>query len=409
MTEARELLGRLGMDWNHEDCRALIKNFTEEMEAARRQEASSLSVIPSYLDLKEDIYGEESVASVDAGGTNLRVARVDFGSDGKREIVSMKKYPMPGRDGAVSSDEFFDKIAGLITENVPGEGRIGISFAYKGEITPERDYIICGMCKEVEVTGISGKSLAKGIGDAFERAGLPRRPINTVNDTAASLIGSVSGKELENCCAAVGLVLGTGYNICYREQTGHIRGYLGGSGHDVVVTESGFFDKLPRTKADIFIDESSQLPGDHICEKMVAGRYLCDIYNYVAGMALKEGIIQDGSLIRPGEDASYVDSLCRYEGDDPDALAASEIARCIVKRSAYIVASSIAAVILSSREGDGEAIIVPEGSTILRMHGYMDIFREVLDLFLTEENGIRYRTVVREDCVIYGTASAAVM
>ena len=53
MTEARELLGRLGMDWNHEDCRALIKNFTEEMETTQLIFTKIFQILRPYMQKPE--------------------------------------------------------------------------------------------------------------------------------------------------------------------------------------------------------------------------------------------------------------------------------------------------------------------------------------------------------------------
>ena len=400
MRETFDYLRGLSQDPDHIDCDKLLDAFMEELCAAERGEESSLSHIPSFLAASRRAETPRRVAAVDAGGTNLRIAVLESEGGGVPSIVSVKKYPMPGRDRPLSADEFFDTLAGLIDTDAPGIPDVGISFAYKGEITPGGDYIIEGMCKEVTVIGIEGRSLAEGLNDAFSRRGTSGRRIRTVNDTAACLMGSVSRQELFSCGAAVGMVLGTGFNICYRLDLKSDDDIA----PDIIVTESGFFDKIPRGEIDIELDRSSAIPGDHITEKMISGRYLSEIFNLVMDRAQRDGISVSPER---AEDSSYLDGLLRYSDEDSFER---RVASGIVRRSAMIASVCVAAsVIYSMREDSSDAVIVVEGSTVLRMCGFMDIFTGMLDRILTEKRGISYRIFSGDDSVLTGTAGAAMM
>ena len=400
MTQALDYLRTLAQDPDSVDYRELLGSFIGELTAAEAGKDSSLSFIPSYLAPSSDTKKQSRVAAVDAGGTNLRIAVLEASEGGVPVIVSASKYDMPGRDKALSSEVFFDTLAELMDTDAPCIPDVGVSFAYKGVITPEGDYIIEGMCKEVTVIGIEGKSLVGGLNAAFERRGSSPRRIRTVNDTAACLMGCVPSRRLFGCGSAVGMVLGTGFNICFRKDISLDDDIA----PDIIVTESGFFDRIPRGKVDLELDEKSAIPGDHIAEKMISGRYLSEIFNMVMDRAVSDGITADRGR---ADDSGYLDMLLRTRGEGDFAR---DTAYYIVKRSAMIAAVCVAAsVIYSMREGGSDAVIAVEGSTVLRMCGFMDIFREMLDSILTKERGIRWEIMSGADSVLTGTAGAALM
>ena len=400
MTETTDRLSELFGGADSIDCGKLLEDFIHELSASEGGEKSSLSFIPSYLSPRPGADHPLRVAAVDAGGTNLRIAVLESREGSVPSIVSVKKYPMPGRDTPLSADEFFDTLAEMIDNDAPGIADVGVSFAYKGQITPEGDYIIEGMCKEVTVSGIEGRSLAGGLNDAFVRRGSAKRRIRTVNDTAACLMGSLPREKLFSCGAAVGMVLGTGFNICYRMDVRSDDDIA----PDIIVTESGFFDKIPREWVDLELDRGSAIPGDHIAEKMISGRYLSEIFNRLMDRAEREGM--SVSPERAG-DSSYLDALLR--GPEDDSFERRAAAR-IVRRSAMIASVCVAASALySMREGGSDAVIVVEGSTVLRMCGFLDIFTGMLDKILTEQRGITYEIFSGDDSVLTGTAGAAMM
>ena len=225
MKEALEYMKRFSQETGAIDYDVLLASFIDELRSSEEGRESSLSYIPSYLSPAGRQRIPRRVAAVDAGGTNLRIAVLSAEEGQVPKILSVKKYPMPGRDRPLEAEEFFDTLAALMDTDAPDIGDVGVSFAYKGSITPEGDYIIDGMCKEVTVNGIEGKSLVKGLNDAFLRRGSAQRRIRTVNDTAACLMGCIPVKRLFETGSAVGMVLGTGFNICYRkdDRTGTAR------------------------------------------------------------------------------------------------------------------------------------------------------------------------------------------
>ena len=53
-------------------------------------------MIPTYINMEGEIPLNEPVISIDAGGTNFRVAVIYFDKNRKLVIEDFKNYPMPG-------------------------------------------------------------------------------------------------------------------------------------------------------------------------------------------------------------------------------------------------------------------------------------------------------------------------
>ncbi|MDR2098331.1 MAG: hexokinase, partial [Spirochaetaceae bacterium] len=98
----------------HYDCcdsKTLIQDFRIAMERGLNGQYSSLPMLPAYLSPKgRPAEGKKAIA-LDAGGTNLRAARVSFDSDGKPVVEDERKTSMPGTKGRISAVEFFSALA----------------------------------------------------------------------------------------------------------------------------------------------------------------------------------------------------------------------------------------------------------------------------------------------------------
>lgn len=409
MNKCDEFLKRYNMHWTQIDAQNLIENFIDEIQKSRNKQESSISMIPSYLNLTQVDKTVEKVVAVDAGGTNLRVSLVDMDENHEPYIVSKDRYGMPGKDKQITAEEFFKELVDIIGMYSDSTEYMGISFAYKGEITPEKDYIIYKMCKEVDITGIDGKSLSDGINEQYEKKYNKRLKISSVNDTTACLIGTVSNADIANFGACIGMVLGTGFNICYKENMKRVKGSSDSDLYDIVVTEAGFFDKLDRGVFDEKIDNESMIPYDHYFEKMISGKYLPIIYNECMKKALEEGLISDDEFIEEHCDGRYLNYLLEKDAMSEDEMFAKAVSENICKRSALLAALSVAATVIASVENVKTAIIVPEGSTVLKMKDFMKNFEYFLNEYLTDKHGISFVIQTAENSVLKGTAKAVLM
>ena len=114
---AEAFLRKHGMHPEQTDLLVLCENFFSEMTNGLEGAPSNLLMLPTYLSC-EARQAQDSVAAViDAGGTHARVARVRF--YGHSEIPGpqtplleqLETFPMPGSQGQVSREAFFEAFA----------------------------------------------------------------------------------------------------------------------------------------------------------------------------------------------------------------------------------------------------------------------------------------------------------
>ncbi len=101
-------LEKIGLVTQHESFRSIVDAFELEMKNGLIGEESSLLMIPNYLSASRMVLRDRQAVAIDMGGTNLRVARVDFNSSGEAH-VDYFVYAMPGTKEELSALEFLTK------------------------------------------------------------------------------------------------------------------------------------------------------------------------------------------------------------------------------------------------------------------------------------------------------------
>ena len=84
--------------------------FIKEMQKGLGGEDSSLQMIPTYIEVGEQIPTGKPVIALDAGGTNFRVAKVYFDASGAPVIENLVQERMPGLERQIGKEEFFHTI-----------------------------------------------------------------------------------------------------------------------------------------------------------------------------------------------------------------------------------------------------------------------------------------------------------
>ena len=148
-----------------------------------------LANIPSYLSPPKAWPQNKEAVAMDMGGTNFRIARVSFDDSANPKIEGFKKFTMPGVNARITSDEFFD-FFNKMKEEYKAD-KVGLCFSYPAEILEDGRARIITFSKEIKIDGAENKIL-----DA-----------KVLNDTTAAQLGTKG--------ANMGLILGTGFNICY--------------------------------------------------------------------------------------------------------------------------------------------------------------------------------------------------
>lgn len=418
-------LRKHNMHFDQIDLVKSLRAFESEMSAGLNGNDSSIMMIPTYVGIDGDDQADKSVIVLDAGGTNLRVSTMHFDENGRPVIDSFSKQPMPGTVGTLTSDQFFDEIAGLIAPFDKVSDTVGFCFSFPTEILPNCDGKIINFCKEVEVTGADGKILGENINRSLAKMGCRRKKFVVINDTVASLLGGVVAANGKDYDSFVGFIFGTGLNTCCVEKCSKI-GKLPdvNDGSMIINMEPGGFDGFPRGDIDLAFDAGTANCGDHVFEKMVSGAYVGSLICDTVKAAANEGLfsVKTASEIADLDDLSLmeIDKFCAVpKGDcllasladnDSDRELLYEIIDAIFERSARMVSVNLAAILDftgTGKDPNKPVCISAEGTNFYKSV----LFRPKLDRyvreFLNQQLGVYCEFVKVEDATIIGTARAA--
>lgn len=393
------------------DMEETARAFAAEMDRGLSGAPSSLMMLKTYLGAPRRDALSGRAAAIDIGGTHMRAVLAEV-REGRAALKRQAKAFVPGLEGPVAKDAFFDAVAGFLSPLLEEGAALGVAFSHSAEILPNKDGRVLSLSKEIRVEGIEGAEVCRELRLALGRLGgaVPERCV-LLNDTAA--VALAASAEVSQGDSIVGLVLGTGMNICYYDDEAGM----------FINTEAAGFDKFPRGAADRLVDEKSATPGQHLLEKATAGRYLGDLVLAALRLAGREGLLssrcreglealpalsarQVSDFLAGGAEGDVLRELCRDAGDARIFTAAAE---AVLERAARLIAAAIAGVLLHKGAGsDRPGLISFEGGTILRMHS----LRERVEAHLKRLEGtlgIACRTTAVEDAVLYGAALAALM
>ena len=358
----------------------------------------NIPMIPSYLSLDTEPEIGVPCCVLDAGGTNLRVARAEFPSQGNCTLSNLIRIPMPGTQGELSAKEFYDQLARFSHETGCLE-RIGLCFSYNVLLERNLDGILQGWCKEVQVPDAPGKavgaSLAQAIGPACNT-------VRVLNDSTAALLGAHS----QDPQVTLGLILGTGINICYPEPCTRIPKVPQDLAADsmIISTEIGEFDGFPKTPFDTAVIASSDEPELAHAEKQCAGAYLGQVISYAWQAAAKEDLLP-ADFLAPASLPLISDYLAGTPVALPQDANAIQLARILIHRAAKIAAVLTAGPVLRSAPQECCTLVI-EGSQFHRLTGFAEYFHQELKALL-DPRQIEYTVTTVENSCLLGAALAA--
>jgi hexokinase len=376
-----------GMYHGDVDVLACTRRFLEDMDAGLQGRPSSLRMIPTFIEVDAAIPPDRPVLAVDAGGTNLRVALVDFDAAGAPRYTGFERHRMPGLDGEIGVEAFFEALAARVRPVVGGAGRMGLSFSYPAEILPSRDGRILGLSKELRVAGIAGELVGERLCRAL-RAGGAAGELHFVvlNDTVGALLAGRAARAGHPEARQVGYVLGTGLNCAYVEDDHHITKVPGlPPGRQVVNVEAGNWDGAPRGAVDRALDAASAEPGTYLLEKAVSGAYLGALCLRTLQAAAEDGLFTQGGaaclrgwprldtpeldpLLSPRPAAEGLAAALARGGSGDDLVLARALASAVVERAAQLAAVVMGAAALRSQGPAGPAVrVTADGSTFYKL------------------------------------------
>lgn len=341
---------------DNEQLKGIAYAFREKVEEGLSKKNAEIQCIPTFILPKAaDVKGKALV--LDLGGTNYRVAIVDFTrekpviypNNGWKKDMSVMKSP------GYTREELFKELADLIVEiKREEEMPIGYCFSYPAESVPGGDAKLLRWTKGMDIRKMVGQFVGKPLLDYLnEKNKIKFTGIKVLNDTIASLFAGLTDKSYD---AYIGLIVGTGTNMATFIPADKIKKLdpaYSVEGLIPVNLESGNFHPPFLTAVDDTVDAMSDSMGKQRFEKAVSGMYLGDILK--AAFPLDE--------FEEKFDARKLTAIMNYPDIHKDIYV--QVARWIYSRSAQLVAASLAGLIalLKSYNKDIHRIcLIAEGS-----------------------------------------------
>ncbi|KAM7361430.1 hexokinase type 2-like [Cochliomyia hominivorax] len=376
--------------------------------------------------------------ALDLGGTNFRVLCIHLPGD-KDFRMDFDTYEIPEQLLVGPGTDLFDHIAECLAKFIKHLGTdpdeelpLGFTFSFplkqngldKGELV--------AWTKGFNCPGVVGRDVVELLREAIDRRGDINVDITAIlNDTTGTLM-SCAWKN-RNC--KIGLIVGTGSNACYLEQTKYIDTYKPEPDNRVptmiINCEWGAFgDKgtleFVRTKYDKEIDEITHNRCHQLFEKMLSGMYLGELVRKIMLDCCKAGALFGGneseqlrkenffktkfiSQIEEENHGSYVIARAVLEimgyknPSDGDCENVRYICECISRRSAFLVAANLACLI--DRIGDPYVVVGIDGSVYRYHPHYHHLLNEKIKCLVRPEH--KFDLMLSEDGSGRGAALVA--
>jgi hexokinase len=433
-----------GFHYDMVDPVQLERDILTDIDRGLRGESSSLPMIPTYISPGNQAPAGKTVIALDAGGTNLRAARVRFDENGRASAEGTVKAPMPGTRGRMSAEQFFDAIAdiaGPLLEGQAGGGGIqgiGFCFSYPMEITNDAEGILMSFSKEVDAPEVIGKAIGAGLRDALTRRKI-RGPekIVLLNDTAATLLCGTVNIPLDDHEGplppgggggpVIGFILGTGFNTAYPEKSIPKIGFHSETAPQIVVCETGNFAPRYLGCLDREYDGSTKKPGSYTQEKATAGAYLGPLSLHIFKQAVRDGVLsfkKSGELLEWAalETRDLNSFLCAplsgesplgqlFDRDEGDAISSALCLSSIVTERAALLSAAVLAATVERMDAGCDpfapARIAVEGTTYMLYRGMRKALESWLHTMLVSRKPRSCIIAPVEQASLFGAAVAA--
>ena len=360
----------------------IAHSLRNKVEEGLAKENAELACIPTFITPRTSRLNGKAMV-LDLGGTNYRVATVNFVNDkptihpenGWKKDLSVMKTP------GYTRNQLYKELADPIGEiKRDGEMPIGYCFSYAAESLPDGDAKLLYWTKGVSIKEMIGQPVGKPFLDYLnERNEKKFTGIKVLNDTVASLF---AGLTHNNYDAYIGLIVGTGTNMATFIPADKItklppseqkRGLI------PVNLESGDFNPPFLTTVDDMVDACTNSRGRQRFEKAVSGMYLGEI--------LKSAFPLDE--FEEHFDARKLTTIMNYPDIHKEKYV--QVAHWIYNRSAQLVAASLAGLIellLSYNKDIRKICLVAEGSLFWSENrkdkNYKDLVMDELQILLKD-------------------------
>ncbi|XP_042313433.1 hexokinase HKDC1 isoform X1 [Sceloporus undulatus] len=356
-----------------------VKNkMRAELERGLKKETNptaTVKMLPTFVYGTPDGTEKGKFLALDLGGTNFRVLLVKIRSGRSRSVRMYNKiFAIPLEIMQGTGEELFDHIVQCIADFLEYMGikgarlPLGFTFSFPCRQAKIDKGTLVGWTKGFKATDCEGEDVVDMLREAIKRRNeFDLDIVAVVNDTVGTMM--TCGYEDPNC--EIGLIAGTGSNVCYMEEMKNIEIVEGEEGRMCINTEWGGFgdngciDEL-RTIYDKEVDEGSLNPGKQRYEKMTSGMYLGEIVRQILIDLTKRGLLFRGqiseSLRRRGifetKFLSQIESdrlallqvrrILQQLGLDStcdDSIIVKEVCGSVSKRAAQLCGAGLAAIV----------------------------------------------------------------
>ena len=386
--------------------KSLATRLADDMEAAvAGDHASGLVMARSWIGERPS-YSSGKAIAIDAGGTNLRAALLEFIDDGSVVVHERLNRHMPGVGSPLTIDQFLDVLHAFTAPLHPEHYPIGISLGYPMIAHPDGEVNVIGFCKEVNIAIPHHYPLVSSICNRYWPNRAPQN-VRVINDTCGVLL---AGR------GRIGFILGTGINASTMVETPN--------GSDVFALEVERWMNFPRSRFDESFDSCSLAPGDSLFEKAISGAYLGRLFHHIVSEAINEGLFSSATEAAWGEIETVTtvaldrflrnnDKRTADASEAPfltprDRASALEIAHRIEDRAARLSAAVILA--CGSDRWHRSAVDIPvsiEGSTWSKFHRLSTYCRHYVERNKKADQTFRFRLI--SDGSLLGAGRSALM
>ena len=394
---------------NNEQLEKIANRLEDKINEGLTKDGMEILCIPTHISPKQDI-GNEKVLALDWGGTNFRAAIVEF-KEGIPQILETVTRPLSAKetDGFKQHDLFniMANAIGKLQMLDQTVSHIGYCFSYPAAARLNGDAILLHWAKEIAISdmlgeynkpndpnNIVGESLMKYLNSRKDIIKTEFKNIKVINDTVACLFAGLSNVGYDNYA---GLIVGTGTNMATLIRSDKIEKLNNKQTNLIPVNlESGNFNPPFLTIIDDLTDAITNNKGVHRFEKAISGGYLGEIFKIYF---MKEKIKYDFD----GEDLS---KLIDSQNDTDEKVL---VARQIAKRSAKLVAASIAGlvqVLVKQDENTKTIGLAADGSVFWKTPNYKNQVEDCLSILLPQGVSVKIFEPMSEPNLI-GSAIAA--
>uniref|UniRef100_A0A671YHB3 hexokinase n=1 Tax=Sparus aurata TaxID=8175 RepID=A0A671YHB3_SPAAU len=343
------------------------------LEAGLKTKGSSaIKMLPSYVYRTPDGTEHGKYLALDLGGTNFRAMMVNFKRQNARLYHKIYTIPLEIMQG--TGEELFDHIAQCVSDFLDYMGMknahlpAGFTFSFPCEQTAIDTGTLVSWTKGYKATDCEGHDVVSMLREAIKRRNeFDLDIVAVVNDT----VGTMMSCAYEDPQCEIGLIAGTGTNVCYMEEVDAelskmcINTEWGGLGDD------GSLDDII-TPYDMEVNQNSINPGRQRFEKLTSGMYLGEIVRQVLLDLTRGGLLFRGhvteTLKTPGIfETKYLSQIERWEklcvrsilqqlglkGTCDDSIIVKEVCGAVSRRAAQLCGAGMAAVVDKIRENRG--------------------------------------------------------